>query len=124
MGKRYWERLEPKLILVCGFPIVIMKAPMCPELADLRPEPADLSPEPVEGHTDGLRQAQPAYLRSEPADLSPEPFDKLRTAPVEGRELLADHTTLRVGGPARRMITVETEVELVEAVTDLDVSGE
>ena len=30
--------------------------------------------------------------------------------------VLADHTTLRVGGPARRMITVETEAELVEAV--------
>jgi UDP-N-acetylmuramate dehydrogenase len=82
---------------------------MCPELADLRPEP-------VQGHSDGLRQAQPAYLRPEPADLPPEL--------VEGRELLADHTTLRVGGPARRMITVETEAELVEAVTDLDASGE
>jgi UDP-N-acetylmuramate dehydrogenase len=38
--------------------------------------------------------------------------------------VLADHTTLRVGGPARRMITVETEAELVEAVTGLDASGE
>src|SRR4029450_13151400 len=38
--------------------------------------------------------------------------------------VLADHTTLRVGGPARRMITVRTEAELVEAVTDLDASGE
>jgi UDP-N-acetylmuramate dehydrogenase len=38
--------------------------------------------------------------------------------------VLADHTTLRVGGPARRMITVGTEAELVEAVTDLDASGE
>ena len=47
-------------------------------------------------------------MRPELADLRPEP--------VEGRELLADHTTLRVGGPARRMITVETEAELVEAV--------
>jgi UDP-N-acetylmuramate dehydrogenase len=68
---------------------------MRPELADLRPEAADRSPDP--------------------ADLPPEP--------VEG-ELLADHTTLRVGGPARRMITVETESELVEAVRDLDASGE
>jgi UDP-N-acetylmuramate dehydrogenase len=38
--------------------------------------------------------------------------------------VLADHTTLRVGGPARRMITVGTEAELVEAVTDLDATGE
>jgi UDP-N-acetylmuramate dehydrogenase len=38
--------------------------------------------------------------------------------------VLADHTTLRVGGPARRMITVETEAALVEAVVDLDASGE
>jgi UDP-N-acetylmuramate dehydrogenase len=38
--------------------------------------------------------------------------------------VLADHTTLRVGGPARRMITVETEAELVEAVVDLDANGE
>ena len=38
--------------------------------------------------------------------------------------VLADHTTLRVGGPARRMITVKTEAELVDVVTDLDASGE
>jgi UDP-N-acetylmuramate dehydrogenase len=37
---------------------------------------------------------------------------------------LADHTTLRVGGPVRRMITVETESELVEAVRHLDGSDE
>ena len=55
-------------------------------------------------------------LRPELADLRPEP--------VEGRELLADHTTLRVGGPARRMITVETEAELVEAIADLDANAE
>jgi UDP-N-acetylmuramate dehydrogenase len=39
-------------------------------------------------------------------------------------EPLADHTTLRVGGPARRMITVATESELIEAVRDLDASAE
>jgi UDP-N-acetylmuramate dehydrogenase len=38
--------------------------------------------------------------------------------------VLADHTTLRVGGPAHRMITVKTEAELVEAVADLDGGGE
>ena len=45
---------------------------------------------------------------------------KARTA----AEPLADHTTLRVGGPARRMITVATEAELIEAVRDLDASAE
>jgi UDP-N-acetylmuramate dehydrogenase len=39
-------------------------------------------------------------------------------------EPLARHTTLRVGGPARRMIEGETEAELVEAVRDLDASAE
>ena len=68
-----------------------------------------LRPELVELHADGLRQAQPADIRREY---------------VPGREVLADHTTLRVGGPARRMITVETEAELVEAVRDLDAAGE
>src|SRR4029450_2850771 len=68
---------------------------MRPELAGLRPESA--------------------AVPSEPAALPPEP--------VVG-ELLAGHTTLRVGGPARRMITVATESELVEAVRDLDASGE
>jgi UDP-N-acetylmuramate dehydrogenase len=38
--------------------------------------------------------------------------------------VLADHTTLRVGGPARRMITVETEAELVQAVRELDAAGQ
>lgn len=38
--------------------------------------------------------------------------------------MLADHTTLRVGGPARRMITVETEAELVQAVRDLDAASQ
>ena len=55
-------------------------------------------------------------LRPEPSDMCPEP--------VEGRELLAHHTTLRVGGPARRMITIDTEAELVEAVRTLDAEGE
>jgi UDP-N-acetylmuramate dehydrogenase len=37
---------------------------------------------------------------------------------------LADHTTLRVGGPARRMIIAETETELIETVRELDAAGE
>ena len=68
-------RLEQKLILACGFRIVIMKAEMS--------------------------------LTEQATDV-----------------VLADHTTLRVGGPARRMITVETEADLVEAVRDLDATGQ
>ncbi len=37
---------------------------------------------------------------------------------------LADLTTLRVGGPARRLVTVTTEDELVEAVRSADEAGE
>jgi UDP-N-acetylmuramate dehydrogenase len=44
----------------------------------------------------------------------------MRPEPVTGRELLANHTTLRVGGPARQMMIVETEAELIDAVRDLD----
>ena len=55
--------------------------------------------------------------------MRPEPL-AMRPEPVEGRELLANHTTLRVGGPAREMITVDTEAELVETVRTLDAGGE
>jgi UDP-N-acetylmuramate dehydrogenase len=75
MGSECWERRGLKLILVCGYRIVIMKA--------------DVS------------------LTKQAAGV-----------------ILADHTTLRVGGPAQRMITVETEAALVEAVLELDASGE
>jgi UDP-N-acetylmuramate dehydrogenase len=37
---------------------------------------------------------------------------------------LADHTTLRVGGAARRMIITETETEFIEKVRELDAAGE
>src|SRR3954470_14035369 len=37
---------------------------------------------------------------------------------------LADLTTLRVGGPARRIVTATTGAELVEAVTAADAAGE
>jgi UDP-N-acetylmuramate dehydrogenase len=60
---------------------------------------------------------------SQLTDVGPEPTE-MRPEPVEGRELLAHHTTLRVGGPARRMIIAETETELVEAVRDLDAAKE
>ena len=56
--------------------------------------------------------------------MRPEPLDKLRAAPVEVRGELADHTTLRIGGPARRMIVVETETDLIDIVRDLDAAGE
>ena len=38
--------------------------------------------------------------------------------------LLAAHTTLRVGGPARRVLAPATEAELVQTVRDLDAAGE
>jgi UDP-N-acetylmuramate dehydrogenase len=57
------------------------------------------------------------------AEMRPKPLD---THPelVEGRELLADHTTLRVGGPAWRMLILDTEAQLIDAVRDLDAAGE
>ncbi|MDN5726195.1 MAG: UDP-N-acetylmuramate dehydrogenase [Propionibacteriales bacterium] len=39
-------------------------------------------------------------------------------------ERLADHTTLRVGGPARRWVHAQTEDELIEAVAAADAAGE
>lgn len=39
-------------------------------------------------------------------------------------ELLADHTTLRLGGPARRYVRATTEAELLEAVRTADAVGE
>ena len=39
-------------------------------------------------------------------------------------ELLADHTTLRVGGPARRFVTAHTTDELVHEVRTADAAGE
>ena len=44
---------------------------------------------------------------------------ELVTAPT-----LAEHTTLRLGGPARRLVEARTESELVEAVSRADASGE
>ncbi|MDO5533713.1 MAG: UDP-N-acetylmuramate dehydrogenase [Propionibacteriaceae bacterium] len=39
-------------------------------------------------------------------------------------ELLADHTTLRVGGPARRWVEADSTDALVAAVADADAAGE
>jgi UDP-N-acetylmuramate dehydrogenase len=41
-----------------------------------------------------------------------------------GPERLAAHTTLRVGGPVRRLLTPATEAELVATVRELDAAGE
>jgi UDP-N-acetylmuramate dehydrogenase len=38
--------------------------------------------------------------------------------------LLAEYTTLRVGGPARQLVTVHSETELVDTVRQLDAAGE
>ena len=37
---------------------------------------------------------------------------------------LADHTTLRVGGPARTWVEATTEADLVAAVRNADAAGE
>ncbi|MBB3042919.1 UDP-N-acetylmuramate dehydrogenase [Nocardioides soli] len=39
-------------------------------------------------------------------------------------ELLRDHTTLRLGGPAERWVRATTEAELVQALIDADTAGE
>jgi UDP-N-acetylmuramate dehydrogenase len=39
------------------------------------------------------------------------------------RTLLADLTTLRVGGPARRVVVAETEAELIASVREADADG-
>lgn len=45
-------------------------------------------------------------------------------AVINESPLLADHTTLRVGGPARRLVVARTEAELIAAVTQCDDRGE
>ncbi|WP_228266068.1 UDP-N-acetylmuramate dehydrogenase [Microlunatus elymi] len=46
------------------------------------------------------------------------------TAPAATDVRLAGLTTLRVGGPAKKLITVDTEAELVQTVRDADTNGE
>ena len=43
--------------------------------------------------------------------------------PDSSRRLLADHTTLRLGGPARDWVRATTEQELIDAVSAADASG-
>jgi UDP-N-acetylmuramate dehydrogenase len=47
-----------------------------------------------------------------------------QTPTAEPAQALADMTTLRVGGPARRVIHAATDVDLIEAVTTADAAGE
>jgi UDP-N-acetylmuramate dehydrogenase len=49
---------------------------------------------------------------------------RLRQAQPADKVSLAEHTTLRIGGPARRLIEVDSEPELIEIVTELDAAGE
>ena len=46
------------------------------------------------------------------------------TLVAAGAERLAAHTTLRVGGPARRLLVPAGEAELTQTVRDLDAAGE
>jgi UDP-N-acetylmuramate dehydrogenase len=46
------------------------------------------------------------------------------TAAAEPQPTLAEMTTLRIGGPARRVVTAVTDDELVAAVTGADAAGE
>ncbi|HJE50594.1 MAG TPA: UDP-N-acetylmuramate dehydrogenase [Tessaracoccus flavescens] len=50
--------------------------------------------------------------------------DDLASPAVDNSDRLADHTTLRVGGPANRFVVAETERELIDTVTDCDERGE
>jgi len=51
-----------------------------------------------------------------------EPEVELADAPSGAR--LANYTTLRVGGPARRLVVVSSEAELLDCVRDLDAKSE
>jgi len=53
-----------------------------------------------------------------------EPVAPAGTSTTTGPERLAGYTTLRVGGPVRRVLTPTTEAELVATVRDLDAAGE
>ena len=43
---------------------------------------------------------------------------------IRFHETLAEHTTLRVGGPARRFVVAESEQEIIDTVRDCDARGE
>ncbi|WP_432559850.1 UDP-N-acetylmuramate dehydrogenase [Granulicoccus sp. GXG6511] len=52
------------------------------------------------------------------------PHEADTTADRHETDALAAHTTLRVGGPARRFLVAETEQDLIDAVRAADVGGE
>jgi UDP-N-acetylmuramate dehydrogenase len=56
--------------------------------------------------------------------VAPFPFLEPEIVRTTERVLLADHTTLRLGGPAARFIAAESEEELVSAVRAADLAAE
>lgn len=48
----------------------------------------------------------------------------MTATPAATEVRLAAYTTLRVGGPAARLVTVTSEAELVDTLTELDAAGE
>ena len=61
-------------------------------------------------------------MSTEPRSETPQDEVKSSTEPNPDR--LADHTTLRLGGPARAWVTATTEAELIEAVSAADAVSE
>ena len=91
-GQRCWAPRERKWISAYACRTVIMK-----------PETQEMRPEPVEGHADGLRQAQPADIRPEAG---------------QGRSYLL--TTPRSAlGPGTPDAHRQTEPELIEGCATL-----
>src|SRR3954470_7921218 len=67
-------------------------------------------------------------VRDEQASPSRSPAEAPRSSALRGRcstlaEVLADHTTLRLGGPAAEWGRVTTEDELIDAVRTADTQG-
>ena len=54
----------------------------------------------------------------------PRPVQGGRARPVRTHVRLADFTTLRIGGPADKLVEVSTEDDLITAVRDADAAGE
>ena len=57
-------------------------------------------------------------------DITHVPGPELPAAAVPDSPVLAEHTTFRLGGPARRLVVATTERELVEAVRRADAASE
>lgn len=63
-------------------------------------------------------------LESAGESCATERVDHVGAGEVSTSPLLADHTTFRVGGPAKRLVIARTEAELVETVRECDAAGE